>query len=91
VWVSLYGEERDFDGNDTVIGQFPSWRKFHVQNRSEDIVRAKNLIRQACENYKWSQGSPKWDDLVRDAEERWLDNRARELREARRQQILRNI
>jgi hypothetical protein len=91
VWVSLYGEEHDFDGNDTVIGKFPNWRRFHVQNRSEDIVRAKSLIQQAYDNYKRSQGYPNWDDMVRDAEERWLENRARERREAKRQQILRNI
>ena len=91
IWVSLFGEEHEFDGHDTVIGMFPHWRKFHVQNRSEDIVRAKQLIQQACENYKRSQGYPNWDDMVREAEERWLENRERELREARRQQFLRTI
>lgn len=90
IWVSLYGEGHDFDGNDTVIGKFPSWRRFHVQNRDSDIVRAKNLIQQACENYKRSQGCPHWDDMVRGAEERWLDNRAQEVRRARRQQLLRD-
>jgi hypothetical protein len=64
----LYGEEQDFDGNDTVAGQFPSWRKFHVQNRDEDIATAKTLIRKACENYKRSQGYQNWDDMLRDAE-----------------------
>jgi hypothetical protein len=29
--------------------------------------------------------------MVRDAEERWLENRERELREAKKQQILRNL
>jgi hypothetical protein len=53
IWVSLFGEEHEFDGHDTVIGKFPHWRRFHVQNRSEDIVRAKQLIQRACENYKW--------------------------------------
>jgi hypothetical protein len=91
VWVSLYGEQNDFDGNDTVIGQFPNWRKFHVQNRDNDIMRAKNLIQQACENYRRSQGYRHWDDMVRDAEERWLDNREQEKTSARRQQLLRDL
>ena len=87
IWVSLYGEEHQFDGNDTVAGQFPTWRKFHVQNRHPDITRAKYLIQQACENYTRSQRNPNWDDMVRDAEERWLENRNAELRRARRQQL----
>ena len=91
IWVSLYGEEQDFDGNDTVAGQFPSWRKFQVQNRDEDIARAKTLIRKACENYKRTQGNRNWNDMLREAEERWLENRRQELVRARREQILRDL
>jgi hypothetical protein len=91
IWVSLYGEEHDFDGNDTVAGQFQSWRKFHVQNRSEDIARAKTLIRRACDNYTRSQEHIEWFDMVRAAEERWFENRNRELTWAKVQQLLRDL
>ena len=94
IWVSLYGQEHEFTANDTVRGQFPDWRKFHVQNRAEDTARAKELIKQACANYKRSQGNGDWDELVRSAEERWLEKRAQELRRARIQlriQLLREL
>lgn len=91
IWVSLYGEEHDFDGNDTVPGQFPSWRKFHVQNRSDDIARAKTLIRKACDNYKRSQEYADWADMVQAAEERWLENRNQELIRAKVQELLRGL
>ncbi len=91
IWVSLYGREQDFTGNDTVCGQFQDWRKFHVQNRSCDIARAKELIRQACSNYKQNQGNEDWENLVRSAEERWLERRAQKLRNARRKQLLREL
>jgi hypothetical protein len=91
IWVSLYGQEREFDGDDTVPGKIPNWRRFHVQNRREDIARAQILMRQACENYKRNQGNPNWDDMVRAAEERWLENRNRELREALYQKAVRDL
>ena len=91
VWVSLYGQANQFDGNDTETGKFQDWRRFHVQNRSSDIARAKTLIQQACENYKRNQGHPNWDELVRNAEERWLERRRQELMQARTQQLLRDL
>lgn len=27
IWVSPYSEEHEFDGDDTVVGQFQHWRK----------------------------------------------------------------
>ena len=91
VWVSLYGDEHEFDGNDTIIGQFKNWRKFQVRNRGEDIARAKKLIQQAGENYKRNKGYPNWDDMVRDAEDRWLDARRRELSRAEYQKAIREF
>jgi hypothetical protein len=91
IWVSLFGQQYQFDGKDTVLGQNPNWRKFNVRNRSEDITRAKNLIQQACENYKRSQAHLGWDEIVQAAEQRWLDNRNRELQQAAYQKRLRQL
>ena len=91
IWVSLYGKEHQFDGNDTVIGRYPNWRNFHVQNRDQDIARAKKLIEQACENYKHDHPNPNWNEMVRDAEERWLKKRRQEQRNALWRQIDRTI
>jgi hypothetical protein len=91
VWVSLYGQEHDFTGNDTTRGKFPDWRKFHVQNRSEDIIRAKELIKQAYANYIRNQGNGNWNQLIHSAEERWLEDREQERRRARRSQLLNEL
>lgn len=91
IWVSLYGKERDFGGLSTVVGQYRNWRKFQVQNRDADIEQAKKLIRCACENYKRDHTGLEWLDLVVTAEERWLDNRERELRKAQYRAILRDL
>ncbi len=78
IWVSLYGQEADFDGRDTVPGKFRGWRKFHVQNRGSDIARATQLISQACENYRRDKGFPEWNELVHNAEKEWIRARRRE-------------
>ena len=91
VWVSLYGEEHEFDGNDTATGKFPGWRRFQVQNRGKDIARAKTLIQKACENYTRNQRNPDWDEMVRDAEERWLEARRRELSRANYKKAIREL
>jgi hypothetical protein len=91
IWVSLLGEQYEFTGNHTVRGRFKNWRKFHVQNRDEDIEIAKKLIRQACANYKRNQGNINWDQMVLAAEERWLDSRIMELNRARIGQMIRDL
>lgn len=91
IWVSLFGSAHEFDGNDTVDGKFPTWRSFHVQNRGPDVVRAKSLIKQACENYKRSQGYLELHEMVHAAEERWLERRERELKRAKWEALLRDL
>ena len=88
VWVSLHGKAHQFDGRDTVPGKNPNWRKFNVRNRSEDITRIKRLLRQAHANYRRDQSHLGWDEIIHVTEARWIENRQRELREAKRQQIL---
>lgn len=91
VWVSLYGQERDFEGDDTSNGKIPNWRRFQVQNRGEDIARAQCLIQQACRNYTRDQRTSNWDDMVRAAEQRWLNKRKRELQRAAEDKWLREF
>ena len=91
IWVSVFGDKNDFDGNDTVIGQFQHWRKFHVENRGTDISRAKKLIEQAWENYRRHQGNASWEDMVRNAEQRWLRRREQELKRAAWQAFVRDF
>jgi hypothetical protein len=91
IWISLYGAAHQFDGNDTVAGQYPTWRKFHVQNRRPDIARAKTLILRACENYKRDQPVSDWDEMIRFAEQRWIDNRNAEERRDRMRRLIEEL
>lgn len=91
IWVSLYGDEYEFDGKDTEKGKFRHWRRFHVQNRDKDIVRAKELILKACENYKRSQGNIEWEYLIIASEQRWLERRSQEIRDAERARLIREL
>jgi hypothetical protein len=80
IWVSLYGSENDFDGKDLTAGKYAGWRSFHVQCRDPDVLRAKELIRRACENYRRQHPGQTWDEMVGNAEKRWLHKRNNDVR-----------